>query len=334
MAQWLKDNSSDSDIVISTRARIARNASGIPFPHMIRNTDREELVKRPAIQKFCSNGSDFLLREMKDLSQNERNALVEQHVVSRDLINKDDGAVISSPDEAISIMLMEEDHYRIQYLCAGFNPEEAYEVANNVEKMLGSNVSYAYSDRFGYLTACPTNLGTGLRIGVMMHLKGHVLSNNIKDLQSGLGRLGLTIRGAYGEGSTPIADCYQISNQVTLGISEQEIVQNIRQFVGRLINQERDVRNILYKNNKLELEDSVYRAYGILKNAKKMSSDEANRYLSTLSFGVSLGMLHPCRETDIYRLMIETMPATLRREAETAIERDIRRAEIIQKVLD
>ena len=333
MAQWLKDNSSDSDIVISTRARIARNVSGIPFPHMIRNTDAEDSIKKAARDRFCSKGSDFRYIEMKDLTQNKRSSLVEQHVISRDLLSKDDGAVISSPDESISIMMMEEDHFRIQYLTGGFNPEESYEVVNNVEKMLGTDVDYAYNDRFGYLTACPTNLGTGLRIGVMMNLKGHVLSNGIKDLQSGLGRLGLTIRGAYGEGTNPVADCYQISNQVTLGISEQEIVQNIRQFVGQLINQEREVRRILYKNNKLELDDSVYRAYGILKNARKLSSDEANKYLSTLSFGVSLGIIEPCSETDIYRLMIETMPATLREETGTVQERDMRRAEIIRNVL-
>jgi len=334
MALWLKENAQDSDIVVSTRARLARNMAGIPFSHKIQGTAAAQQVKAAAEACFLGNGKDFTKSEMRELSVVERNRLIEQHLASRELCGSADGELILSPDQSVSIMVMEEDHYRLQYLKSGFDPEEAYTVCKEMERMLSSEVDYAYHNRLGYLSACPTNVGTGLRIGVMVHLRGLAMAKSVDTVLSGLAQYGLTARGIYGEGTSPVADFYQISNQIKLGVSEADVVKNIRQVVGRLINQEREVRQILYKNNKLEIEDSVMRAYGILKHARKISSKEACQYLSMLAMGISLDILHPCTQETVYRLIMDTMPAMLAGNQDTPAQRDVNRAEMIRNTLD
>ena len=290
MARWLKENAADADIAVSTRARLARNMAGVPFPHRIRGTAQARTVCRAATDAFLGGGQDFSCVVIRDLRPAQREYLTALHVISPELAALPDGEVIRSRDDAMSVMLLEEDHYRLQYLIGGFAPEEAYRVCREMERMLGKHTAYAFDKRLGYLTACPSNVGTGLRLSAMLHLKGLSLSGNVDRVLGQLGQFGLTARGAYGEGTAPVGDFYQVSNQVTLGVSEADTVKNLRQVAGRLIAQEREVRQILYKNNRLEIEDRVMRAYGTLKHARRISWEEASELLSTLALGIGLGI--------------------------------------------
>ncbi len=333
MALWLKEEGKDSDVVVSTRVRLARNLAGVPFPHKIRGTKKVKKVIDTAKKTFVQSGSDFSMIEMEDLSPLEKTRLVEQHIISNDLANNQDGVVIVFPDESVSIMIMEEDHYRLQCIRSGFDPMNAYRICQELERMLGKKADYAYDAKLGYLTTCPTNVGTGLRVSVMLHLKALAMSGTLNAAFSSFARFGMTARGLYGEGTPGGADMYQISNQVTLGLREEDIVKNVSTVVQSVIKRERDVRRILYQNNKLQIEDKVMRAYGLLKYAVKMSTREAREYLSMLNMGMALGIIKPCSQTELYNLMMDIMPAMLAKEGNTAAERDRARAERIKKTL-
>ena len=318
MARWLKENAADADIVVSTRARLARNMAGVPFPHRIRGTAQARTVCRAATDAFLGGGQDFSCVVIRDLRPAQREYLTALHVISPELAALPDG----------------EDHYRLQYLTGGFAPEEAYRVCREMERMLGKHTAYAFDKRLGYLTACPSNVGTGLRLSVMLHLKGLSLSGNVDRVLGQLGQFGLTARGAYGEGTAPVGDFYQVSNQVTLGVSEADTVKNLRQVAGRLIAQEREVRQILYKNNRLEIEDRVMRAYGTLKHARRISWEEASELRSTLALGLGLGIATPCTEGAIYNLIMDSMPAVLTAVEVPAGEQDVSRADRIRETLE
>ena len=272
MALWLKEGGPQSDVVVSTRVRLARNLAGLPFPHRIMGTERVREVKEPVKECFLKNGMDFSLTEMKNLSPLERTRLVEQHLISRDLAKSPDGAVLLSPDQTVGIMMMEEDHYRLQCIKSGFQVDAALKGCQELERMLGEKAHYAFDEELGYLTACPTNLGTGLRIGVMMHLKGLAVTGALSGILSSLGQFGVTARGLYGEGTESKADLYQISNQTTLGISEEDIAKNLSAVVREILKKEREAREMLMRENELWLKDSVMRSYGLLKYAAKMLS--------------------------------------------------------------
>lgn len=334
MAFWLRENDKDSDIAVSTRARLARNVAKTPFPHKIRGTARVSEIKAPVKDAFLVSGSDFSFLELADLSAIEKTRLVEKHIISKELTNYADSAVLLSPDETVSIMIMEEDHYRLQCITSGFNPEVTYGSCNELAKLLGKKVDYAFDEKMGYLTACPTNVGSGLRVSVMLHLKGLALSDTVSSVLSSLGRFGVTARGLYGEGSAAGADMYQISNQITLGVAEEEIVKNLQSVVQSVIENEREVRKILYRNNKLELDDRVMRAYGTLKYAKKIDTNEALGHLSMLNFGMGLGLVEPCTQSELYNLMMDIMPGTLSGENIDASMRDTLRAQRIQNVIE
>ncbi|MEI3416785.1 MAG: hypothetical protein V8Q43_04400 [Christensenellaceae bacterium] len=292
MARWLKENAADADIAVSTRARLARNMAGVPFPHRIRGTAQAGPCAGRRQTPFWA-AEDFSCVVIRDLRPAQREYLTALHVISPELAALPDGEVIRSRDDAMSVMLLEEDHYRLQYLTGGFAPEEAYRVCREMERMLGKHTAYAFDKRLGYLTACPSNVGTGLRLSAMLHLKGLSLSGNVDRVLGQLGQFGLTARGAYGEGTAPVGDFYQVSNQVTLGVSEADTLKNLRQVAGRLIAQEREVRQILYKNNRLEIEDRVMRAYGTLKHARPISREEASELLSTLALGMGWASRRP-----------------------------------------
>ncbi len=333
MALWLKEGGPESDVVVSTRVRLARNLAGLPFPHRIMGTERVREVKEPVKECFLKNGMDFSLTEMKHLSPLERTRLVEQHLISRDLAKSPDGAVLLSPDQTVGIMMMEEDHYRLQCIKSGFQVDAALKGCQELERMLGEKAHYAFDEELGYLTACPTNLGTGLRIGVMMHLKGLAVTGALSGILSSLGQFGVTARGLYGEGTESKADLYQISNQTTLGISEEDIAKNLSAVVREILKKEREAREMLMRENELWLKDSVMRSYGLLKYAAKMNTEEAMNCLSFLLLGVSMGMLSPCSTAALNNLMMDIMPAMLGTENGTAEERDIRRAQMIQNTI-
>jgi len=331
MALWLKEEGEDRDVVVSTRARFARNIKKIPFPHRIAGTPRESEVFEAGKNAFGDlNG--FELFKMNALTQEQRERMVTQHLISPVLAENPQAAVYLSQDEQLSLMVLEEDHFRIQCIQPGKQLEKALHIAQEMDRLLNQSVEYAYHEKWGYLTSCPTNVGTGMRMSAMLHLPALTWSRAISPLFQALSKFGLTARGIYGEGSEALGDTYQISNQVTLGLSEQEIVQNLSSAVENVIAQERRAREDLRKYRKTDLEDQIFRAYGILQYARKIDTAEAMRLLSILNVGAGMGMIEGITSNRIYNLMIEIMPAMAGRGASRA-ERDEKRAELIKNQL-
>lgn len=331
MAQWLK-NGKESDVVISTRARLARNMAGLPFPAVITGTPKVREITEPAIETFVRN-ADFDVFYMKDLPALKRAAMTEDHIISKELAASKDGAVILSPDERLSIMLMEEDAYRLQCITPGFDPAKALSMVRELDKLLGKNVKYAYDEELGFLTGCITNVGTGLRMSAMLHLPALTLTKMINRLIPQIAKLGLTVRGIYGEGSEAFGNVYQVSNQLTLGLSEDEIVENVRAVVENLIRKEREIRKALFKEKNLDMSDAVSRALGILKYARRMDSKEAMRLLSSVNVGISENMISGISNTDIYNTMLAIMPAKLSGDGISPEKRDEHRAELLRAAL-
>lgn len=330
MVDWLKETNLDTDVAVSTRVRLARNIAKLPFPHVIRGTARADAVLEAAQQAFLQPGTDLKLVKMQDLSPLEKRRYVEKHILSPELTEYRDGACILSPDESICVMIMEEDHFRLQCLKSGFDPQTTLQVAAELDKMLSKHVEYAFDKELGYLTSCPTNVGTGMRLSVMLHLPALTLSGGISPVLASLGRLGITARGIYGEGSKAQGDLYQISNQITLGISETDIVKNVSNVVRQIINKEREVRKTLYENAPNRVTDKVMRSLGILRHASMMDSQEALAHLSMVNMGIGLGIIKDLTSAEVYGLMIDIMPGMLTKEGMSQEERDLRRAEVIQ----
>lgn len=334
MALWLKENENDSDVVISTRVRLARNLKGLPFPHVIRGTARAERVKQVAKDAFVQPGMDFQFLEMKDLSEINKERYVEQHVISRELADLPDAAIVLSPDESISVMLLEEDHFRLQCMKSGLDVEGALKAATELEHMLGRFAEFAFDDELGYLTSCPTNVGTGLRIGVMLHLPALTLTGGVGGVLSSLGNFGLTVRGMYGEGTEAGAAVYQISNQVTLGASEKAIANNLLAVVHEIIRREREARECIAASRSIEVKDRVLRSYGALKYARLIDAGEALTRISDVCLGIGLGWMEEKLDpVELYGLMMDIMPGMLAAEGRSAKDRDRTRADIIRATL-
>ncbi|MDD4699899.1 MAG: protein arginine kinase [Oscillospiraceae bacterium] len=332
MSKWYESNT--SGIVVSTRIRLARNLAGVPFPGRMNDSQRTEVNKK--IIDSIMNGSSALSKDLKvvdmdSISDAEALAMVERHIISPAFArNRKNRRLILSLDESISIMLGEEDHIRIQVLKGGLQLFETYEIANNIDTLLSESLTIAFDEQLGYLTECPTNLGTGLRASVMLHLPALESTGEISQLADAVSKIGLTIRGMYGEGSGSKASLYQLSNQVTLGISEKSALDNLKSITMQMIEREQ----VTCKNfDKISLEDSVFRSFGILKNARLLSSDEMMQYVSQIKIGVSLGIIKLKDENIPIKLMIETQPAmmALKLNSQDASERDIERAKIFRE---
>jgi len=331
MALWLKDVGKDSDVAMSTRVRLARNADKIPFPHRIIGNKIEHEITDSARSSFSD---DFSYKEMKELPVAQKRAMVEKHLVSPSLVQNPDAAVLVSDDEQRSIMLLEEDHFRIQCLLPGFQPQRAFEMTSDMDKRLNEKVAYAFDPKLGYLTSCPTNLGTGLRISVMLNLPALTLTRQISGVLGAIGKFGFTSRGMYGEGSGTNGDLYQVSNQVTLGFSEKDIVKNLESVVSKLIEHERNARTKLYETNRTQVEDLVMRSYGILKYAVKMEYLEALGLISKVNMGVGIGLIEDMSSNELYNLILDMMPATIliKNGPDPAQGEDVLRAKLIGKV--
>lgn len=333
MVMWLKPNHYDSDVVISTRVRLARNAAKTPFPHMLPPTGQEK-IKQMAKDAFLKGNSDFVYYDVKDLSPAEKMQMVEKHVASRDLVNRQSSGLIISRDESISIMLLEEDHFRLQCIRSGLDLEGTYDIIKQIDRMLQKEVEYAYDEQFGYLTACPTNVGTGLRASVMVHLPGLVGTGLINQIATSIGRLGYTVRGYYGEGSQGNGDIYQVSNDVTLGHREEEILQSLKAIVNSIIQQERKARQTIVKDNPAGQKDRVMRAYGLLKNAYMMGSQEATQLLSIMNLAQACEAEVQIDPVTLYGLMMDVKPAMIMgAENLSQQERDIKRAEMLRRYI-
>lgn len=332
MAKWYLGEGEQSDVVISTRIRLARNLKQYPFPARLDTKSR--LAVNEVIRKAVPAAAGLRYIEMKTLTQAQIVALAEKHVISPEFASSADGrALLLSADEELSVMLNEEDHIRLQVMLPGLALEQAYDTADKLDTAINEQVEYAFDERLGYLTQCPTNLGTGMRASVMLHLPALAATNRIGALGSTVSKLGLTIRGAYGEGTAPMGDLYQVSNQVTLGISEKAAMENLKTIVLQIAAQERAARTEMLKTT--ETQDLVYRAYGVLKSARLLDTREFMELISRVRFGAVGGLL-PLDAKVPNALMIAMQPANLNARAGknlSARERDELRAKLVREAL-
>lgn len=327
-----------NDVVISTRVRLARNLAEFPFPCKLNDKGKEVVIDKVKSAIKDSNSAvsnDFQFLDLEQMNEMQRLNLVEHHLVSPEFISNTKGrALLITKDNKISIMVNEEDHLRIQVINKGFDLEETYFLADKVDTLLDENLKFAFNKKLGYLTQCPTNLGTGMRASVMLHLPALQKTRAIGRIAGNLSKLGLTIRGIYGEGSEPKGAMYQLSNQVTLGISEKAALENLKNITEQLVNQEKITRERLFKS--IETKDTVFRSMGILKYAKTISHDEAMKLLSNVRLGVVAGEITDVSCETIDELFTQIQPAGLmvkENKKLTPEERDIIRAELIQATL-
>ena len=332
MSKWYIGAGEQNDVVISTRVRLARNLSDHPFPCKLNTQQRTEL--NSLIEKAVAEDNKFGLRfvEMKTLARFEAASMAERHLISPEFASDADGrAILISNDEDICVMLCEEDHIRLQVMRPGYALDEAYELANEIDDNFNEKFDFAFDRNLGYLTQCPTNLGTGMRASVMLHLPAITANGQIGKLQTTISRLGLTLRGAFSEGNGTIGDMYQLSNQITLGISEKSAIENLKAITLQLCAQERQAREEMLKN--VETEDAVFRAYGLLKNARILTTEEMLRNLSLVRLGSVSKMLDIPLET-INELMVSLQPASINVNAGQKLEkydRDIERAKKVRE---
>ncbi|ANE46752.1 ATP:guanido phosphotransferase [Paenibacillus swuensis] len=340
LSEWMKGHGPDSEIVISSRVRIARNLQTQPFPMLATNQQSEEVLNQitSALQNEELNTiSNFDFIPLTELSELDKRVLVEKHLISPNLANESrNGAVILSENESVSIMVNEEDHLRIQCLCPGFQIKEAWDLASQIDDIFESQLEYAFDENRGYLTSCPTNVGTGIRASVMMHLPALVLTQQINRILSAITQVGLAVRGLYGEGSEALGNLFQISNQITLGQSEDEIIDNLYSVARQIIEHEKAAREKLLIESKPRIIDRVMRSYGILSHAGIMDSKEAAQRLSDVRLGIDLGIIHQVSTHIMNELMVMAQPGFLQKQSGeklSAEDRDIRRAELIRERL-
>lgn len=329
---WYNDN--NDGIIISTRVRLARNLDKTPFPSALSDIKREEVSKILHASIFNSNSTlanDFKLIDLDKEKHSDKIALLEEHLISPQMVDGKGHSVLVNKDKTMSIMFMEEDHIRLQVIMGGCCLDEAYDLASKVDDVIEESVTYAFDERFGYLTACPTNVGTGLRASVMMHLPALVMTGNISRVLASVSGVGIAVRGLYGEGTSAEGCLYQISNQITLGLSEKEIIEKVRAVVNKLSELENQARQTLLNKHKDELMDKLFRSYGILKYARKISSAEAKTMLSDVSLGQNMGIIECSGKMTPLELIVKTAPSVIMSGREfSPDERDKARAELIR----
>ena len=327
-----------SNIVMQTRIRLARNLKKYPFPLRLNTAGKNEVAEE--IIKAVKNCNSPLSKQLdvlyvKDLTEPQRISLVEQHLASPEFMSDSAGrALILSKDKTMSIMINEEDHIRLQILYKDLSLEQAYDTADKLDTLLDENLDFAFDEKLGYLTQCPTNLGTGMRASVMLHLPALKSGKAIGRIAGNLSKLGLTIRGAYGEGTEPEGAMYQLSNQVTLGISEKAAIENLKNIAQQLVTQELQAEKRMCES--LETQDKISRSLGILRSAKLISCKEALELLSNVRFGINSGIIEDIDLNTVDELITEIQPATMmvnKNEKISPRERDILRAEILNAKL-
>ncbi len=324
----------DSDVVVSSRIRLARNLNNYPFPNGASRDDLEAVINETSKALDKENRFDLSLIYLTQISELERKMMIEKHLISPELNkNPESRATAISKDEVVSLMVNEEDHLRLQLLYPGLQLEKAWGNANQTDDFLEENVDIAFDKEYGYLTTCPTNTGTGLRASVMVHLPALAITDRIKKVISAISQLGLAVRGLYGEGTEAIGNLYQISNQVTLGRSEEEIINDLKEVTAQIIDQERSAREVLLKEQKTNLKDKICRAYGTLKYAYSISANEAMNLISYVKLGIDLDIIEGMSGNILNQLMVMVRPATLQvlSGSELSVEeRDIYRAQMIK----
>ncbi len=337
-SEWLKSTGPNSDIVISTRIRLARNLDKIPFPHWANKEQGEGVLN---MITGAAGKIDFLKAattfNLADLDSVDKQFLIERHLMSHEHAQKTDHkAVIIDDAEVLSIMINEEDHIRMQVMQSGFNLSEAWNIINRIDDSLARELNFAFLADWGYLTACPTNTGTGMRGSVMLHLPALVMTTQINRVLAAISKLSFTTRGLYGEGTQATGNFFQVSNQVSLGHSEADILENINGLIRQIIEQESQARETMLSRNKAVLEDRINRSFGILKSAHIITSQETIELLSMVRLGSDLGMVKDLDRRTINELFITTQPAHLQKLENKKIssqERDVKRAELIRNKL-
>lgn len=340
MENWLQAKTENQDVVISSRIRLARNIKNIPFPNKLNEEEGRDIVKKVEDTFYSStyqeeNFNTIYLWQSNEISNN---GYLENHLISKKLINNSNrAAFILNKNKTVSIMVNEEDHLRLQTISGGFNLKEALEYANKFDDLLEEQLEYAFDEKLGYLTSCPTNIGTGLRASVMIHLPALTINKEVVGLLNTLTQFGMTIRGLFGEGSQGDGNIYQISNQVTLGLSEDEILSNLTGVINQVINREKLARERIFYKNKYQVQDKIFRSLGILKSAIMLSSKETLNLLSNVRLGVEMGIINNIDKTMLNKLLVEIQPATLQKVSKTKlsdIERDLSRANLVKDRLE
>ncbi|WAA12367.1 protein arginine kinase [Fervidibacillus halotolerans] len=340
LSNWMNGEGPHSDIVLTSRIRLARNLKDFLFPTVFSQEDSKRVLEY--IEKIIPFLNEYPLKniellKMDQLQELQKQVLVEKHLISPNLAKESlNGACLLSENENISIMINEEDHIRIQVLLSGLQLERALEIANMVDDQIEKQVDYAYNEVYGYLTSCPTNVGTGLRASVMMHLPGLVMTQQMSQLIPSINQLGLVVRGIYGEGSEALGNIFQISNQITLGKSEQDVLFDLNGVVEQIISQERAARETIRKTSEVQLEDKVFRSLGVLTNCRIIESKEAAQCLSDVRMGIDMGYIKNISKTILNELMILTQPGFLQQYAGGPLrpfDRDVRRAKLIRERL-
>ncbi|MCK5012490.1 MAG: protein arginine kinase [Candidatus Omnitrophica bacterium] len=334
--QWLKGRGAFSNIVMSSRIRLARNLAGNPFPNKARKKELNEIL---AIVVNATENIEFfkksILFKINELDNVDKQFLIERHLMSHEHASSPEGkALIVSEEEVLSVMINEEDHLRLQVMQSGFNLDETWKIANTIDDALSQELEFAYSLHWGYLTACPTNTGTAMRGSVMLHLPALVMTKQINKVLAAISKLNFASRGFYGEGTQASGNFYQISNQVSMGHAESDVLQNINGLIRQVIEQEEQARQALLVQNKPMLEDKIFRSYGVLKNAHIISSQETVELLSMVRLGIDLDIVRDVDRNAINELFIMIQPAHLQKiegKKLSASERDTKRANLIRE---
>lgn len=330
-AEWLRTDGKDSDVVMSSRIRYARNVAGFPFPNRASGNERRELLALVKERTLNAGLADKLLWvDLEESPTLERLVLHERHLISKQHAKSSEprAVAVSSPDEWLSIMVNEEDHLRIQVIRGGFDLPEALRAIDKVDDALETTLDFAFSQRFGYLTACPTNVGTGLRVSSMLHLPALKLSGEIEKVRRAAKALNVAVRGAFGEGSEAVGDIFQISNQTTLGKSETELLEELSErVIPEVVRYERQARGALLEKKSLYLEDRAHRALGVLLHARTIDADEALAQLSLVRLGAQLAILNGLDLAAVNQLILLCQPAHLQRLAGREFDQSDRRRE-------
>ena len=338
-APWLNGEGPDSFVVLSSRIRLARNVSEFPFPPAASIDVREKIIDllQDAFTRvpYLKTGSFFKSSDVDSLSQL---FLAERHLISPQFMQEGSGrGLLIDDDEKISIMLNEEDHIRLQVLSSGMSLYDCWEKANKVDTGLAQVLDYDFDDEFGFLTACPTNVGTGLRASILIHLPGLVLTREIDNVIGRISKVGLMVRGFYGEGTDVLGNLFQIANQTTLGRTEEEVIDSISKISKQIIEYEKNAQETLMKDAPDQIEDKVWRSYGILTNARVLTSNEVMNLLSALRLGLSLGLIDKFDYRELNELLIITQPAHLQKFVGREMdpnERDMIRADLVRNRLE
>lgn len=328
--KWYEDIESDNSPIISSRIRLARNLKKYPFSVTINEEESEKMIKdivSSIKNDYMSIGTQFEYVDLNKIDDVKKAAMVEKHEISPELLKyKRPRGVLVKSDESVEIMINEEDHIRIQAINAGKNIDKAWDMADKIDDIIEESVDYAFDKKFGYLTSCPSNTGTGLRASFMVHIPVIEKTGNIRNLASSLSKMGMTIRGIYGEGSESMGSIYQVSNQITLGKSEEEIIENLKSVGKHIEENEKALFDEMYANDPVYVEDNIYRSYALLKYSKQIDMKEAMDLLSSVRVGYMTGILKEKKpKTFIYNIMMNIEPGNMREKYKVSTQAERRK---------